>query len=132
MPPLRVTCALIERERKILVAQRPPGKALEGKWEFPGGKIDVGESSEDCLLREIREELGCEISIIASLSPVVHAYQNGSIELIPFHCAVQSGEPSAIEHSSIEWIDPVSLLEIDLADADRPIALEFLSLYTNS
>lgn len=124
---LHVTCALIEKDRKVLVAQRPPNKALGGKWEFPGGKIESGETSEACLIREINEELGCEIRICSNLTPVTHDYSKFSIRLIPFICSVVSGTPKALEHDAIQWCEFPELLKIDLADADVPIALEFLS-----
>ena len=126
MSPIRVTCALIEWERKVLVAQRPPGKALAGKWEFPGGKIDKGESPNACLKREICEELGCEVDIKSPLTPVTCDYAKGSIELIPFRCVIKAGQPRALEHSAIEWVDPLKLRELDLAEADQPIVEEYL------
>ena len=132
MSPLRVTCALIERDQKVLVAQRPEGKALAGKWEFPGGKIDDGESPETCLLREILEELGCEIEITSALSPVTHPYSKGTIELIPFRCRIKSGTPQALEHTAIQWMDPAHLSQLDLAEADQPILREYLKIRSTS
>lgn len=128
MSELRVTCALIERSERILVARRPEGKALAGKWEFPGGKIDPGESPESCLEREIEEELGCHIRIDSALTPSCHTYPNGTIELIPFRCSIVSGEPEALEHAEIKWMEPSRICEIDLADADTPILTEYLNL----
>jgi 8-oxo-dGTP diphosphatase len=128
MSPLRVTCALIERDQKVLVAQRPEGKALAGKWEFPGGKLDETETPESCLAREILEELGCEIEITSALSPVLHSYPNGMIQLIPFRCEIKCGAPQALEHQAIQWMDPVLLSHLDLAEADRPILREYLEI----
>ena len=125
---VRVTCALIEQDGKVLVAQRPEGKALAGKWEFPGGKIDPGESAEACLEREIREELGCSIRLRQPLSPVIHAYPNGSIELVPFICVIATGEPQALEHAAIDWMEPAAIQGMDLAAADEPILVEYLQL----
>lgn len=125
MSSVPVTCALIERDGKLLLARRPEGKAMAGKWEFPGGKVNPEESYESCLRREIEEELGCQISVGAALSPVIHAYPGGNIQLIPFRCSLLSGEPQALEHSEIRWLDPDHLPEMDLAEADKPIAEEY-------
>ena len=128
MSVVQVTCALIERAGKVLVAQRAKGQALAGKWEFPGGKIDHGETAETCLQREIEEELGCRVRIKAALSPAVHNYPNGRIKLIPFRCSLNSGEPKALEHAAIAWLAPSAIREIDLAEADRPILEEYLEI----
>ncbi len=131
MPPVRVTCALIEREREILVAQRPEGKALAGKWEFPGGKVQADETPESCLIREIREELECEVVITAPMPPVTHAYPECVIELIPFRCDLKNGEPTALEHAKLAWVSPPALVDLDFADADRPIVREYLKYWNN-
>ncbi len=125
----RVACALIERNKQVLVAQRPDGKALAGKWEFPGGKLEARESPVECLVREISEELGCVVCVERALTPVVHHYDSLSIELLPFLCLVEAGEPRAIEHSAIRWLDVSQLLKHDLAEADVPIAREYLALH---
>lgn len=124
MSSIPVTCALIERDGKLLLARRPEGKAMAGKWEFPGGKVNHEESNESCLQREIEEELGCQIMVGPALSPVIHDYRGGSIQLIPFRCSLLSGEPQALEHSEIRWLDPDHLPEMHLAEADKPIAEE--------
>lgn len=128
MEVIRVACALIERNEQILIAQRPKGKALAGKWEFPGGKLEPNESPEACLVREISEELGCVVCVESAMTPVVHHYDSLSIELLPFHCFVKEGEPKAVEHSAIRWLNLAHLLKHDLADADIPIAHEYLAL----
>lgn len=97
---------------------------MAGKWEFPGGKVNHEESNESCLQREIEEELGCQIMVGPALSPVIHDYRGGSIQLIPFRCSLLSGEPQALEHSEIRWLDPDHLPEMHLAEADKPIAEE--------
>ena len=90
--------------------------------------MDPGEGREECLRREIEEELGCRIEVGAALSPVIHSYPGGSIELIPFRCAVVSGEPQALEHAEIVWLEPHSVRELDLAEADEPILAQYLEL----
>lgn len=128
MSTIQVTCALIEEGGALLVAQRPSGKPLEGKWEFPGGKIDPGETPEDCLRREIEEELGCLVGIGAPLAPVIHTYPNRRIELFPFRCSIITGTPQALEHKAIGWCEPEKIYQLDLADADVPVLDEYLKL----
>lgn len=120
-PMVRVACALIEREGRLLVACRPAGKALAGKWEFPGGKIEPGESGPEALVREIQEELGLEIDVGAALPEVAHSYDGWSIRLLPFCCRVRHGEPHPREHSEVRWCRVEEIAALDLADADRPI-----------
>lgn len=121
-------CALIERESRILIAQRPAGKHLALKWEFPGGKMERGEGPAAALIREIREELGCEIEVIGPMPPCVHDYERGAIELLPFMCRLAAGsaEPRPHEHVAIDWVEPVDLLSHDLAPADIPVVAMLL------
>ena len=121
--PLPVVCALIVRDGRVLIAQRPAGKHLALKWEFPGGKVEPGEEAAAALVREIREELGCEIDVTAALPSAVHRYERGEIELIPFICqlAVGSSEPHPHEHTAVEWSRVCDLRDYDLAEADLPI-----------
>ncbi len=117
-----VVCALIRDDQgRVLAGQRPPGKALAGKWEFPGGKIEPGESPEAALQREIREELGCEIEIGVALPVVHHEYTGGLIELRPFLARVVAGTPSAREHAALAWVAIGEAAGIDWAEADRPV-----------
>lgn len=122
-PPVPVVCAIIVRDGLIMLAQRPQGKNLGGLWEFPGGKVERGESPEDALHRELSEELGCEVGITKKLPPYVHAYEWGSIELIPFVCELTqaSDEPQPHEHSGLAWVEPSQLSSYQLAPADVPL-----------
>jgi 8-oxo-dGTP diphosphatase len=122
-PPVPVVCAIIVRGDRILLAQRPPDKKLGGLWEFPGGKVEAGESAEDALHRELQEELGCTVRITQALSPFVHAYAWGRIELIPFVCELAEGspEPHAHEHTALVWVERGELLSYELAPADVPL-----------
>lgn len=126
---LQVTCAIIEHEGKVLVCQRSDRMKLPLKWEFPGGKIKTGESKEECLHREIREELGIEIQIIQELSLVAHHYPDFSLYLYPFVCNYTSGELRLAEHAQAIWINPENLMDYDWAAADIPVAKEYLSLW---
>jgi len=125
--PLEVACALIERDGRVLVAQRPRDKAHGGKWEFPGGKIERGESAPEALQREIREELGIEIEVGAPLTRVVHDYGTFTIALVPFVCRALAGEPHPHEHEAVLWCRPAEIAALDLADADRPVLAYYLA-----
>lgn len=126
--PIPVVAAIIEREGLILVAQRPQGKQLALKWEFPGGKLEAGESPEAALKREIREELGCDIEITAPLRRFVFRYETVSIDLIPLRARLtpSSPEPKAHEHVALKWLPVGKLSELDLAAADIPVVDELL------
>lgn len=119
--PIRVACALIERDGRLLLAQRPPGKALALKWEFPGGKIEAGETADEALAREIVEELGISITIRRRLPSVTHDYGSYSVRLIPFACVLEGGEPHPHEHVDVRWCTPDEVDALDLAEADRPV-----------
>lgn len=119
--PIDVTCGLIERAGRLLVAQRPPGKALAGQWEFPGGKVEPGEAPVACLVRELREELGVEVRVGAALPASVHHYGARAIRLLPFRCELVAGEPHAHEHSALRWCTIEEVAGMDLAAADIPV-----------
>jgi 8-oxo-dGTP diphosphatase len=127
--PLAVVCALIERDGHVLMAQRPAHKHLGGKWEFPGGKVDPGESPEAALHRELDEELGCSVEIIRPLQARTHAYATVTVHLMPFVTRLlpTSGEVQAREHASLRWVLAEELAELDLPEADRPIIAEYLA-----
>ncbi len=121
--PVPVVCAVIERDGRVLVAQRPPHKLLPLKWEFPGGKVEPGEEAADAIVREIREELGCAIHVTQALPPFVHDYKTVVIEMIPFRCTLAPGspEPHPHEHVAVAWVTPAELQAYDLAAADWPV-----------
>lgn len=121
--PVPVCCALIERDGRLLVAQRPPGKHLALQWEFPGGKVEAGEDAAQALRRELREELSCEVTHLAPLPPCLHRYDRTWIELFPFVAQLAPGSPEPFphEHLALQWLLPDELDAIDLAPADRPV-----------
>ncbi len=131
MTTISVTCALIIHEGKVLLAQRSDIMDLPGKWEFPGGKVEEGESPERCLIREIREELGMEIQVLASLTPVDFSYPKKKIRLIPFVVQWISGEIELIEHAQYGWYDQNQLFSLDMAPADLPIVHELTEKWVN-
>ena len=118
---IHVTCAIIERDGLVLAAQRSAAMAMPLKWEFPGGKIDGGESREECLRRELSEELGINVKVGKSLPPATHHYPALIVTLYPFICAIDSGEIVLHEHAAISWLPPEQLHALDWAEADLPV-----------
>ncbi|WP_100401367.1 (deoxy)nucleoside triphosphate pyrophosphohydrolase [Bacillus sp. FJAT-42315] len=121
-----VVGAVIVEEGKILCAQRGEGKTLSLKWEFPGGKIEQGESPEEALRREIEEEMRCQIEIGEQVEHTVYEYDFGIVHLTTFFCRIVEGEPVLTEHVAVKWLAPHELASLDWAPADIP-AIEKLS-----
>lgn len=101
--------------------------SLPFKWEFPGGKIDEGESPEECLYRELVEELGIQVSVGISLPMTTHHYPTLSVTLHPFVCSIDSGDIVLHEHAAITWLPPEKLHTLDWADADIPVIESYLA-----
>lgn len=118
--PIRVVGAVIVRDGRVLCAQRGPDKKLPGLWEFPGGKIEVGETSRQALQREISEELGCAISVGGHIDTTVHQYEFGRIELSTYWCSLIDAGPAVTEHSDLRWLAYDELRVLDWAPADLP------------
>jgi 8-oxo-dGTP diphosphatase len=118
---MRVACAIIEQDDKILAVQRSERMNLPLKWEFPGGKIHQGEPPEQCVVREVAEELNLQIAVVRPLSPVSHDYPDFSVTLYPFICAMVSGELTLHEHKALLWLSPHELWSLDWVAADFPI-----------
>jgi 8-oxo-dGTP diphosphatase len=123
-----VVCAVIERDGRVLLARRPAHKHLAHRWEFPGGKVDAGEAAAVALVREIREELACEVAIVRPLPRFRHTYDRLTIEMIPFVCRLADGSPPPhpVEHTAIAWVPPPQLHTYDLAAADVPVVDAYL------
>ncbi|HPR30721.1 MAG TPA: (deoxy)nucleoside triphosphate pyrophosphohydrolase [Prolixibacteraceae bacterium] len=103
MNRIDVTCAIIIKEGKLLACQRGPRSEHAYEWEFPGGKVEDGESPEACIVREIWEELKVDILVLKQLTPINYDYPRISIRLIPFLCRIDAGNPSPVEHHTIRW-----------------------------
>ncbi|HTK18537.1 MAG TPA: (deoxy)nucleoside triphosphate pyrophosphohydrolase [Mucilaginibacter sp.] len=124
---IEVTCALIlDSQNRIFAAQRSSKMSLPLKWEFPGGKVEYGETFENCLVREIKEELNVEIEILKRLDFNIHNYPSITIKLIPFVCRIIRGQIKLKEHTKYEWLNRANLLDLDWADADIPILNNYL------
>jgi A/G-specific adenine glycosylase len=122
VPHITVTAALIGRDGRLLLARRPAGGLLGGMWEFPGGKLENGESLPDCLAREIREELGVSIAVGEAFGVYEHAYTHFRVTLHAFVCRLLQGEPRPIEASEIRWVLPEELAQFPMGKIDRQIS----------
>lgn len=124
---IEVTCAIIRNEdNEVLIVQRGGETDHPFKWEFPGGKLDENESPEECIIREIREELSIEIIICEKLDPVEYDYGIKQINLLPFICDTLDELPVLSEHISFKWIEPARFPEIDFSGADHIVAERYL------
>jgi 8-oxo-dGTP diphosphatase len=117
-----VVGALLEIGGKILIARRKKGMPMEGLWEFPGGKLERGETHEACLKRELKEELNIEAEIGELIGSGRHGYKHGSIiELLVYRAFYVSGEFRLIDHDELRWVSPSDLGSYDFPEADRPV-----------
>ncbi len=119
------------RDGRILCAQRGQAGALAGMWEFPGGKIELGESPREALQREIVEELGCSVDVGQQVAATTHEYDFGIVTLTTFYCVLTEGTPELSEHEDVVWLLPSELQSLDWAPADIP-AVEVIELKFDS
>ncbi|MFP4373022.1 MAG: (deoxy)nucleoside triphosphate pyrophosphohydrolase [Spirochaetaceae bacterium] len=122
MKQLRVTAAVLERNGTYLLCRRHPNGELPGKWEFPGGKVEEGESEQECLVREIREELSLDVTPMRRLGVVEVELPAGHLSLVAYCADAGDGTPQVLDHEEIAWVAPDRLLTYDLASADVEIA----------
>jgi len=118
---VHVACALIERDGLVLAAQRSAAMNLPLKWEFPGGKLEAGETPETCLRRELLEEMGVTIAVSRPLSLHTHSYDSFTVTLYPFICSLETEQITLHEHAAITWLPPEELHTLDWAEADWPV-----------
>ena len=128
MKRIRVTCAVVEIGDEILVVQRSEKMRLPLKWEFPGGKIELAESPEDCIRRELLEELNIKVEIVSRLTSVNFDYSDSFIELIPFVVRYDSGEIKLTEHKQSRLLSKRELINLDWSEDDIPVLNEYLKL----
>jgi 8-oxo-dGTP diphosphatase len=127
---LVAACALVDADGRVLVAQRPEGKAMAGLWEFPGGKLNAGETPERCLIRELDEELGIdtEASCLAPLTFASHGYADFHLLMPLYVCRVWRGTPEAREAQALRWVRPAKLRELAMPAADAPLIAPLVEL----
>ncbi|TCR89804.1 8-oxo-dGTP diphosphatase MutT [Rhizobium sp. BK376] len=120
---LVAACALIDTDGRILLAQRPEGKSLAGLWEFPGGKVEAGETPEETLVRELDEELGitARIPCLAPLTFASHTYDSFHLLMPLYICRRYEGIPRGREGQAIKWVRPLALRDYPMPPADEPL-----------
>ena len=118
---MKVTAGIIEENGLVLIARRKPGKHMGGKWEFPGGKIEPGESPEQSLARELDEELSIRAHVGKFLCTTFFEGDGVSLELLVYRVDSVEGAPALKEHDEIRWVPPEQLASFDLADSDRMV-----------
>jgi 8-oxo-dGTP diphosphatase len=117
---LVVAAALFDPAGQVLIAQRPPNKALAGRWEFPGGKVIAGEGERTALGRELREELGIEVLAARPYQRLTHAYEERDVELSLWIVERFAGEPRPLDGQALKWVAPRHLGGEDMLEADQP------------
>lgn len=127
-----VVAGFIKKGQQVLVGQRPENHSLAGQWEFPGGKIELGESPEEALARELKEEIGIEAQVGELKLAVTHSYDDVGIVILFYEIPYWKGEPKALHHVQLEWIYPEELKNRPIPDANRRIMDRLLSLLKNN
>ena len=126
-----VVAALIWDNDKFMICQRPAHKARGLLWEFVGGKVEPGESREEALIRECREELAVTLSVGELFMDVVHEYPDLTVHLSLYHAAIKQGVPQKLEHNDIRWITPAEIPHYDFCPADVEILQKITEEYGN-
>ncbi len=127
---LVAACALVDADGRVLVAQRPEGKALAGLWEFPGGKVEPGERPEETLIRELHEELGITVqeACLAPLTFASYGYEAFHLLMPLWICRRWDGPVTAREHSALKWLRPAKLRDLPMPPADEPLIPALIDL----
>ena len=128
---LVVACALVDIDRRVLLARRPKGKPMAGLWEFPGGKVEKGESPEAAIIRELDEELGIETkqACLAPLTFASHLYENFHLLMPLYVCRKWHGTAVARQHSELKWVRPVAMRNYPMPPADEPLIAHLCDLW---
>lgn len=131
---LVVACALIDRDGRVLIAQRPEGKGMAGLWEFPGGKVEAGERPEQCLIRELQEELGITVkeACLAPLTFASYPYDDFHLLMPLYVCRRWDGLVTATEHKALKWVRPQALRDYPMPPADEPLIPALIDLLSPS
>ena len=127
---LVVACALVDADNRVLLAQRPEGKSLAGLWEFPGGKVEPGETPELALVRELKEELGIDTktSCLAPLTFASHTYDSFHLLMPLYVCRRYWGIPQPLEAQALKWVRPNKLRDYPMPPADEPLISHLIDL----
>ena len=123
---LLVVAAVIERGDELLISFRHPKGPRPSKWEFPGGKVERGETEQEALIREMREELGVRCEVDEELKRLVHPYPDTDVEIAFYRTRIVDGEPKALEMEQIRWVKKSDLGELDFLEADRPFVSDLI------
>ena len=115
-----VAAALFDAHGRVLITERPPGKHMAGRWEFPGGKIEPGESEAEALSRELREELGVQVASAHPLLVLRHDYSERRVEISMWIVERYAGQPRGLDGQKLKWVRPQGLPDEDVLEADRP------------
>ena len=127
---LVAACALVDADGRVLLAQRPAGKAMAGLWEFPGGKVEHGERPEQSLIRELKEELGIVVSeaCLAPLTFASHSYPDFHLLMPLYVCRRWEGTVTALENQKLAWVKPNRLRDYEMPPADVPLVAHLMAL----
>lgn len=122
-----VTAAAMVRDGKVLIAQREAGSHMEFRWEFPGGKLEPGETTEECIVREIKEELDIDIEVLDIYKVVQFSYKEKEILLLCYLCRIKRGEGKTLECNDFRWVTREQLAQYEFVPADLPIVEKLLN-----
>lgn len=129
MKTIKVSAGVLIDNGKVLITRRASKENFAGGWEFPGGKLELGETPQQCLARELKEELNIDVAVGDFCTEVTHKYEAICVNLIAYYCAMIKGEISLSVHDQYQWIKIEDLLEYDLLPADVPIAEKVMEDY---
>jgi len=131
MPPLLVTAAIIEKQGQVLITQRLKGSRHAGRWEFPGGKLEPGESPREALQREIREELNLEVSAGEVVETLYHRYDWRAVLILVYRCQIEQGTLRHVEVADHRWVTPEQMNDYDFLEADLPLIEKLQKMVSN-
>ncbi len=128
---VQVVAALIWQKNKFLICQRPANKARGLLWEFVGGKVELGETKEQALIRECKEELAVTVEVESVFAEVTHVYPDIEVHLTLFNATISSGTPTKLEHNDVRWITPLQISDYDFCPADVEILQKIMTTFGN-
>lgn len=131
MKIIKVTAGVIKDNDKVLLTRRAPKENFAGGWEFPGGKIEVNETPQECLTRELKEELNIDVSIGKFCTEVTYDYSDMCVNLIAYYCTIIDGKIQVSVHDKYKWVEINDLLKYDLLPADVPIAKKIMEEFAD-